>query len=231
MNRTRVLILAVAAILGSVAFVWPATATEQAGAYRQRAAQDFNGMKGRQAIRTNPATVFNVGYVHFNQIDTGAQGGDFIAIGTAKGLGVDQCPDRYSGSWSIYTDGMIAGVYFCREQDDDAYQAKTNPAFSITYEYCPLVNSSRWVMSFGGTVWECIAATSNSGSRVAAALETTGPSTVDRNIDVKFNSVKTRHAGGSWVDFAAPGTHVVDPSYSVDTPFDGQINSYLAPLD
>jgi len=43
----------------------------------------YSGLKGTQGIRTDPATVVGVGYVQITQLDTGATGGDFVAIGTS----------------------------------------------------------------------------------------------------------------------------------------------------
>lgn len=209
----------------------PATAGEHAGAWKQRAANDFNGFKGRQALRTNPATVVGVGYVHASQVDVGAGGGDFVAIGTAKGRGVANCADQYSGSWTIYTDGILGGVYFCNDEKKNAYKAKTNPTFSIQYDYCPSASTDRWLLSFGGTLWRCLGTGQTGGHRVTAMLETTGASNVDRNIDVRFNNLRRRHQGANWVDFGAPGHHFSNLNYSVANPYNDQVDAFLTPLD
>jgi hypothetical protein len=206
-------------------------AAEQEGRYRYRATVDFDAFKGYQGIRTDPATVSGVGYVHASQVDVGAVGGDFVAIGTAKGVGVESCADDYDAKWSIYTDGELGGVYFCNDEKVDAYAAGANPSFSIEYGFCPSTLSNKWLLSMGGTLWSCYGSSSTTASRVSAMLETTGSSTVDRNIDVKFTGLNWSLSGSSsWTSFGT-GTVVHSPSYSNSSVSSTAFNVYLAPLD
>lgn len=193
---------------------------------------DFDGFKGNHSIRTDPPTVTGVGYIHTMQVDTGSAGGDFVAIGTAKGVGVGNCSDDYDADWSLYTDGVTNGVYFCNDESLDAYQKFDNPAFSITWEWCPSASANRWLMTMSGVVWACYQSSASSGAGVAAGLETTGSSNVDRNIDVKYTNLKTNVTGTStWGNFGSGSIIITDPSYSNSYVTTNAFNVYLAPLN
>ena len=189
-----------------------------------------DGVKGNQGIRTDPATVNGVGYVHPVQIDTGGAGGDFVAIGTANGAGVDQCANDYDPRWTIYADGETGGIYWCYDYTQDAYTTGANPTFQIYYDFCAPSGPTRWVLTFGGTQRRCVANSGTYGQLANVLLETTGNSTTDRNIDVKYTNVKVNLSGSTtWVDFA--GTGFADPNYSRQVPSGTSVNAYLAPLD
>lgn len=39
----------------------------------------------------------------------------FVGWGTAKGVGIDQCPDYFGTKWQVYFDGSNLGDYFCKQ--------------------------------------------------------------------------------------------------------------------
>lgn len=176
-------------------------------------------MRWSKSVRTNPATVVGIGYVH-----------DFVAIGTANGVGVANCANDYDPNWTIFSDGMIGGVYFCNDHVQDAYGAGASPGFNINYGFCPSASANRWLLNMGGALRACIASGSTTGSRVIAMLETTGGGTTDRNIDVKFKSLQHRSAGTGYVDWGT-ASQVIAPSYKVTQPTGTQVNVFLPPLD
>ena len=209
----------------------PASGLEQTFGYRS-SSSNFDGMKGRQGIRTDPSTVNGVGYVHPSQMDIGAEGGDFVAIGTAKGVGVagTSCDDDYGGLWTVYTDGRIGGVWWCEDLDVNAYGPDTNPTFTIEYGWCPSASANRWLLFFDGTLWRCKAANPTTGSRTIVMLETTGSSTVDRNIDVKYSGLERSAPGAGYVSWGT-ASQFIAPTYAIDQPTGTQINIYEPPLD
>ena len=206
----------------------PVAQAEQAFGYRLYGSPRLDGFEGNQGIRTDPATVNGIGYVHSSQMDIGDPGNMFVAVGTAKGVGVDNCANDYDSLWTVYEDGVIGGVYFCNDLDVDAYGANTSPSFSITRGACQ--GGQRWLMEFGGTRWDCIVSGVDGASRAIGLLETTGGSTTDRNIDVKFKNLATRDIGSTWDVFGTASTSV-DPNYSVSVVSTLQFNVFLPPLD
>ena len=191
----------------------------------------YDGITGNQGIRTDPATVVGVGYVHIVQADVGAGGGDFVAIGTANGVGAgDFCADDYDPKWTIYVDRVIGGAYQCYDYTQDAYGAGANPTFEIRYKYCVAVHGNRWVLTFAGVQRTCIYSASTGATRVLAGLETTGDQVTDRNIDVRYTNMLRHDVGGLWVNMNA-NEEREDPSYRTDRPNSTQFDNYLPPLD
>jgi hypothetical protein len=232
--RTQRVLRVATFLLGLSLASAPTALADQAGGVRDMGSGSLTGLQGNQGIRTDPATVAHVGYVHPTQIDTGSAGGDFVAIGTANGLGVSNCADDYDAGWTIYADGITGGVYWCTDYTQDAYTTGSNPSFQIQYKLCPQGSSTaRWSLSFGGTVRKCQNQGTTTGKRAVTMIEVTceagGSCTTDRNIDVKYTNL-TVAVGGSWVNFAA-NAEVKDPAYSVDYPNNNSVNAYLAPLN
>lgn len=225
-TRTITSILALALIAG----VQPAYG-EVAVGYRLIATADMDGIRGNQGIRTDPATVGGIGYVHPVQADIGSAGNSFLAIGTYKGNGPDDCADDYDARWTVYVDGELGGTYFCRDVDQDAYGANTNPGFEIVYSNCPGAGLPRWLLKFGGTLESCEQSGAEGAVAVGVGLETTTTSTVDRNIDVVYRQLERRvQNNGNWQNLN-PNTVSFDPNYLVSPVSDTRINVYLAPLD
>lgn len=220
------------AFVGGALIPDAAQAGEQAGADVYTSSVDFDAWHGDHEIRTGPATVNGVGYIHGMQMDVGAQGGSFIAIGTSRGLGVPgtQCSDQYSGGWDIYTDGEIGGVYFCRIEELNAYNAGDTAAFTLRWGDCPGAAQDRWLFFMGGPLRRCDNASSHTASRVMVMLETTGSSNVDRNLDVTYTNLEWRSTEGVYVK-SENMRGDADPSYTVSFPANGKVNAFLAPLD
>ena len=186
-----------------------------------------------RASGLTPPRSLGVGYVHPVQADVGAIGGDFFAIGTHNGLGTSggstNCANDYDAKWSIYTDGVVGGVYFCQDQQADVFTSGANPAFSLHYGLCN--GYYRWTFSFNGTIWECRDGSSNSATRVMAGLEVLSPDGADRNIDARYTNMSMRLVGNtSWSDFGS-GTPVVSNFYSYGYVSNRAFNVYLAPLN
>jgi len=225
--------------VAAVALLLVATAVstaeaEEAATSRLLGSADIDGFRGRQGIRTNPSTVNGISFVHPVQADVGSLGLSFLAVGTYKGAGtsghVQDCPDDYTGSWSVYVDGEIGGVYFCDKVLDSAYNAGTNPKFQIEYTFCPSASANRWHLYFGGTLWRCQNSGAVGATRAAAGLETKG-TTVDRNIDVKYTELNiNRRDGLAWLNFSA-NDNIADPNYTVNVVSNTAVNVFLAPLD
>jgi hypothetical protein len=209
-----------------------AVSAEQAGSYANAGSTSvFDGFKGNQGIRTDPATVVGIGYVHASQMDVGAVGGDFVAVGTANGLGAGNCADDYDAKWTIYVDWRLGGIYGCADAALDVYSAGANPSFDISWSWCSALNRSTWIMKFDGVQRRCLTSASTVGSRAIGLLETTGGGTTDRNIDVKFtNLMKNYGSGATWYPYGT-GIQVVAPNYTYQTVSSTAFNVYLAPLD
>lgn len=220
-------------MLLSLVVTLPAQA-EFAAAHVVAGSPIYDGLKGVAGIRTDPATVQGIGYVHPVQIDIGAIGNDFVAVGTANGAGVPGtfCADHYDARWDIYVDWEIGGVYQCRDISINAYGISTQ-SFQLTWSFCESANANRWVLTRASTDRWCVNSSSHAGQALNAGLETTGGSTTDRNIDVKYTSVQFSLTGsGSWsnIGFLGGGV-VVDLNYTVDSVSTSAFNTYLAPLD
>ncbi|WP_372734293.1 hypothetical protein [Nocardioides sp.] len=89
------------------------------------------GLRGNQNIRTDPPIPQNadgsfkdITFVHPFQLLLPGDS-DFVAIGTYKGAvaGVGNCVADFNSKWSVYTDGVINGIYFCNTQVVNAYSA------------------------------------------------------------------------------------------------------------
>lgn len=215
-------------------FLWaPAASAEFAASLTRAGGPVYDGLKGNLHTRTDPPTVIGIGYVHLTQADVGPYGGDFVAIGNAKGVGVDNCADDYDEGWTGYWDGRLGQIYFCFDFSPDQYGIGSNSTFQIDYGSCALAGgANRWKLTFGGSLRGCVN-TGNSGAQgLYIGLETTGGSTVDRNIDVKYTNLKRNHTNGpDWVDLGNPGLQNLDPNYTYQWVSNTAQNMYLAPLD
>lgn len=185
-------------------------------------------------MRTDPATVVGIGYVHPFQMHLAPGTGDFVAIGTAKGVGVSACASDYDALWTVYMDWVLGGVYQCFDVQTDVYGVGGKPSFIIQRTTCTSTGAIRWVLTWAGSQRACLVHGATSAVRSAAGLETTGPGTVDRNIDVKYTFLRTSAVGNAnWVDFGncelAPS--FADPNYTIDSVSNTSCNLFLAPLN
>lgn len=194
----------------------------------------YDGLKGNMNIRTDPATVANVAYVHPTQVDVGSVGGDFIAIGTANGVGVDHCANDYDPAWSGYYDGTLGELYFCYDFDLDAYHVGSNPTFKIYYETGALCGGNRWILQLNGITRACLTGYPASGQGLYVGLETASNpfNPTDRNIDVKYTNLKRNQTNGTdWRDLGTQPQWNIWPNYSATLVSGTAQNFYLAPLD
>jgi hypothetical protein len=233
MSRRRLLRTLIVAALVSLSAAPAALANEQAGAYRD-ITNGIDGVKGVMGIRTDPATVAGVSYVHPTQIDTGFVGADFVAIGTYNGMGTaggsHDCADDFDPKWTIYADGITSGVYWCYAYTQDAYTTGATPSFQIYYDFCSPSGPASWVLTFAGVQRRCVQDGTTQGSRASVFLETVG-TTIDRNIDVKYSGLMINPTNSAtWQNFTATGSAAA-PNYTVNIVSDTAVNAYLAPLD
>lgn len=228
-------LVALLSLIVVVALASSGAALEQAAGLRVTTGLD--GVRGNQGIRTNPATVNGVGYVHPTQMDVGSLGDSFVAIGTSNGAGTNvpgaqNCANDYDTNWSGYYDGEIAGVYFCQLFAQDNWGANTNPSFRIERD-CPLGGNIGWGLYFAGSQRACIDSGASGAAFAGAGLETTGSSTTDRNIDVKYTSLDVNFTGSSTWQVFDNNSSFADPNYTFarvcceGTAF----NTFLSPLD
>lgn len=232
-------------LIGSAVPVLAVNEFAEAGRETPSPSNIYDGIRGKQEIRTNPATVSGVAYVHHNQVRHSS--GDFIAIGTYMGLGAvgtgggSSCSNDYDADWSIYTDGEFTGVYFCLTIAQDVYVAGSNPAFSVAYAWCPSSLSYRWVLALGGTnpasatIRDCRTTGWTAGDSVRSGLETCCVST-DRDIDVKYTQMKYNlNSGSTWYSIGNPsdtyGYKYVDFDYRYTFVSNEAFNVYLTPLN
>jgi len=196
-------------------------------------ATNLDGLLGRSDIRTDPATVTGIGYVHPMQIDIGGLGGDFLGIGTAKGVGVASCANDYDPLWTVYRDGELGGIYHCYDIAVDVYGVGGTPLFELRRTVCSNGNT-RWVLYWNSVEKACLYSASASASAVSVVLETTGPGTTDRDIDVKYyNLYKNFTGSGTWYAFGncdfSPPSYKAD-FYSLDGLSDYRCHLWLDPM-
>lgn len=198
----------------------------------------YTGFKGTAELRTDPATVTGVGYVHPVQMDIGAAGGDFVGVGTSNGAGtgnagaIYNCADHYDARWNIYSDASIGGIYECHDNSINAFVAPSSQAFKIDWRFCTGDGANRWVLSWNSHDQLCVNSSSHAASSFGAGLEVTS-GTTDRNIDVRYWTMQYLVSGSStWANLGfIGGGATADPSYSFTNPVTTNFNTYLAPLD
>jgi hypothetical protein len=224
----------ISALAGTVAVALFATSANAEWCLGDHNTPLIDGLKGNQGIRTDPATVSGVSFVHTAQVNIDVAG-TFVAIGTYKGAGTaggqPNCPAHYDpGShWSGFYDGEINGVYFCTSFGTNQWLAGANPSFKIEWAYCPTIGN-RWVLTFAGTTRTCIFGPS-SAVAVTGGLETVQASTVDRNIDVKWTNMMWSVGGNTFVNVGNTQPGYCDDFYTYQYVSDSSWNTYLAPLN
>lgn len=225
----------VGTLVATFAVAAPALAThlvnEFAVRHLEAASPTYSGFSGVQEIRTDISTVSGVAYVHPTQVDVGPLMGDFLAVGTYNVAGtvggVTNCPNDYDLKWNIYTDGVVNNVYFCSRWAEDVYTTGAKPSFSISFGWCASQLANRWLLSFGGTLWDCRAGTSLA-SGLVAGLEVRSADGADRNVDARYTSLQKR-VNGVWSCMGGLGD--VDPSYAYTTISCSAADTYLPPLN
>jgi len=81
--------------------------------------------------------------VHPMQVGGGVSD-DFVGWGTARGVGVDACPDNYDqDAWQVYADGTQNLQYRCRQNYGSLAETAANQAFKIKYGTCSASGQTR----------------------------------------------------------------------------------------
>jgi hypothetical protein len=242
MGRRRVLrafTLALALHLIAVSSAW-AIVNEFSATITSAPSPVYDGIKGNMNIRTDPATVVSVGFVHIVQADVGPLGGDFIAVGTSNGAGTDggqhDCANDYDPGWTGYYDYVLGGLYWCYLFSPDAWAVGNNPSFKIEYAGCPPSGNPGWVLTFATVVRACQQFGTTAARSLVVGLETVNftnpPNPADRNIDVKFSDLKRNLTNStSWVDLGQSGQPVVFDFYDYTIVSNTAQNFFLAPLN
>ena len=130
--------------------------------------------------------------------------GDFIGWGTARGVGVDDCPDDYSLGWQIYIDGYKFGVYFCRQQYGSVAGAAQDELFTLRYGDCN--GTDKWRAFHNGVRKTCQAIDDDSAFYLAVGSEIIGTSSI-LHADIHFDDLSrynpTNDFWYSWTSGAA----------------------------
>ena len=151
--------LALALIAVSPAIAWSAAYPPNTGAVGIYGAvgSTFDGLAGYQML--TPLTPHSGYFIaHPGQVNPSFSSfGDFIGLGSAKGVGVDLCSDYYGSGWQVYADGSVYGVYFCNELQYVAGNAQSQ-SFIIQRHpgSCPHETGPGWDVLWQRVVLECI---------------------------------------------------------------------------
>jgi hypothetical protein len=168
------------------------------------------GLKGQEDLVS--ATVQSGrAIVHPAQV-TSASSADFLGWGTAKGVGVDDCPDYYGSGWQVYNDGVNFGVYFCYQPFATLAATAQNQTFELRYGTCPW-DQYQWAFYWNGTFHTCRSVDFTASPYVSAGSESIG-TTADQNLDVHWETMKYLNASYSWVNWGA-GTNCANAPYRV----------------
>ncbi|HET7181099.1 MAG TPA: hypothetical protein VFI15_02600 [Candidatus Limnocylindrales bacterium] len=190
----------------------------------------YDGIKGNQSIRTNPATLIGQSFVHGAQVIMPGLV-DFVAVGTVKGKGAAGCTSHYDphANWSGYFDGKLNGVYFCGNFFDSFYVTGDNPSFQILYTSCNGTN--QWKLDFAGGTRHCTNNGHSQGVIINGMMENDG-NTTDHNLDVKYTNMMKNHPGSTtWSNMGDTRPGNADPFYTYQYVSTTAFNLYLAPLD
>lgn len=146
------------------------------------------GIKGEIDL-TAATPLAGAAIAHPIQVST--TGGDFLGWGTAKGKGIDQCPDYFGDRWQVYIDGSISGVYFCIQPFDSTAPSAQDQFFRIEYTACQgYPGHLRWVF-FWNAVQRACKTTPFSLGYTSAGSESVDTSTT-QNLRVAYPYVQVR---------------------------------------
>jgi hypothetical protein len=197
--------------------------TDQAGLY-------VSAIRGIQDIRTNPGTTAGLTYAH--PVQAYFSGGAFLAVGTYKGAGVDNCTAA-SGKWSSYTDGETpGGTYFCLTDLTNQFGVGATPAMKVARTVCSGADSG-WATYVNGNQQRCRPGYNSTGNGGAVGLEVASSGSIpgSYNIDVKHSEFELYSTYlSTWYDLNANQLDV-DAPYQVTRPGPRRVNSYLGTLD
>jgi hypothetical protein len=153
---------------------------------------------------------------------------DFVAIGTAKGVGTGNCPADYDATWQVYVDGFAFGVYFCTAPFGQV-SAGTTRSFEISYGFCPYTPAgNKWLFYWHGSLVACKTINATAAAALSVMAEDGDGSATDRNIDVGYRSLQYKTTG-SWLGWGSTNAICLDPNYSLSQYPTGNVDIYLAP--
>jgi hypothetical protein len=172
------------------------------GAYRRYdPSGSTTGLKGQEDLVSATVQTGRT-IVHPAQVRS-ASTSDFLGWGTAKGVGVDECPDYYGSGWQVYLDGVAFGVYFCYQPYATLSATAQNQTFQIQQHTCPFYPyTNKWVLYWAGTVKTCVSTNFTATPDVVAGSESIG-TTADQNLDVHWESMKYLNSSYVWTNWGA----------------------------
>lgn len=235
LGDARRAVRAAVAIALLAALITPSVAAANGFAYGLKAGASFDGVRGTQWIRTDPATVAGIGYVHAIQVQRNLDPNDpdFIAIGTMNGVGVSgtQCANHYDPLWGIYVDWVLYGVYTCKDIVANYIGVGGAANSTIQWTFCDGASAYRWVLSFASTVRACVNASWHSGGRIVWGIETV-PTSTERNLDIRWLDPQQNLVGNSWTDISKPVYEESPSGLSYTSSFlSHQFDVYLPPWE
>lgn len=225
--KSQALVVIGIAVGGGLVSASTAAQAASEHAYGARAVSSFDWYRGDHEIRTNPTPPTGRAFAMPNQVWTDYVP-SFVAIGTAKGAGVDNCPSAYGGSWEVYTDGVRpSGTYFCNTDGPaNEYGAGNRSNFAIRHVACG------WQLGYGGSARRCVTASGypSNGVRMSAGIEEVNSVAADYNIDAKYYGLEySTNGGSSWHDMIP--TTASDPGYTATSPNNRRVFAYHGVLN
>jgi hypothetical protein len=142
-------------------------------------------------VSAQPVDSSNDAIVHPIQVD-GSGTSDFLGWGTAKGVGVDDCPTYTGSRWQVYVDGVSFGVYFCRQEYGSEPDVANDQKFEVRHTSCD--GSTRWAFYWNYALKTCQAFNFAAGMPSAGGEAIGGP----QEVDVRYRDMQYRVLGGSW---------------------------------
>jgi len=202
-------------LAGVLAAAGPAMACygSNEGAYRS---DDIFQTKGSRAQLDHFQRFADIGHgiAHPVQID-GFQTADFLGAGTAKGVGVDDCPDYYGTEWQGYADGSVGGIYFCN-QPYSSFGGNVDDV-RITIQYMSSCNGlSRWGIYIDGDLKLCKTIGATSGMSTAGSESLSLGTEVLQDLTIAIHDLQYRTSTGTWNDWAGGITSCEDPGLDIN---------------
>lgn len=153
---------------------------------------------------------------------------DFIGFGTAKGLGVANCPDQWGPSWQVYVDGTVYGTYFCEDLQYISGGAQSQSFIVQRHagQCSPSEPGPGWDVKWQGVTRSCISQSFSSTDFIGAGAEN-GNNQPNQAIRIDYVQMQYRNVGttyGYWGSY----TRLFDAPYTI-TPFGTRTSYSIAP--
>jgi hypothetical protein len=149
---------------------------------------------------------------------------DFLGFGTAKGIGVDNCPTYTGSGWQVYVDGNVYGTYFCSALEYIAGNAQSQSIIMQRHSgSCPYDTGPGWDVKWQGAILTCITESFSYDDNLSAGAEN-GGSYPNQPLAITWVQMQYRRAGYSYAYW--PGhTNSTDSPYQILT-YRGRADSY-----